>query len=681
MAVCEKPRSAVPPGRSAMAGMVISGRSARACDVCGKERARWHCRADAAYLCERCDRSVHSANAVAKRHERVRLGPSSGVITRTTDLFRTPTISESSSLASLKKAHSSITSKELKRGIAATSPSSLPDRVKKQKISCAGKSFEGETTGCDPSESPFSSNTVDAISEVQELHTAVDVSSPPRDISSVFLFHKRPRSNLRCKPRSLHSLSHINGFISADSPQNYSEIGAFLASPHGLMIDNPRNKPDFFAELAISNKAPFVKLEPCSPLDVGSQLKVPDYQDDDPLFERLFDFGSLEEDDLFLHQVPVYNPQQTKDPLVSMANAEEYAEFEDEKPAIKVEASSFVACGDAHDQCADGNCPQHDHLASSSSRSLTSGISPGASEFPSFAERSDENGAIDNDVGILDQLDFDYMLEGDEDEPDEEMTQISISDMDIPLSDDMDVCTCSTTTEESGAGHAHNTCSYHIILDSVSSQYVVGNHADFASGLVSDALAAETRCTWLPKVKEENLSELHGLDHRAVDEYSDHEVKSECGVYNDHGADGAVDSETRRQSLTARASCHLNDFPSGFKLGLKLNVEDVLSSWSNRGSLWTDGHGPSDIDKCLDFLGGCFVPDMLTSETEVGQQLVPTLCLNTTRNVEVTRKQSVLRYREKRRTRLFSKKIRYEVRRLNAEKRPRMKGRFVKKTA
>lgn len=37
-------------------------------------------------------------------------------------------------------------------------------------------------------------------------------------------------------------------------------------------------------------------------------------------------------------------------------------------------------------------------------------------------------------------------------------------------------------------------------------------------------------------------------------------------------------------------------------------------------------------------------------------------------------------YREKRRTRLFAKKIRYEVRKLNAEQRPRIKGRFVKRT-
>lgn len=45
------------------------------------------------------------------------------------------------------------------------------------------------------------------------------------------------------------------------------------------------------------------------------------------------------------------------------------------------------------------------------------------------------------------------------------------------------------------------------------------------------------------------------------------------------------------------------------------------------------------------------------------------------------REARVSRYKEKRRTRLFSKKIRYEVRKLNAEKRPRMKGRFVKRAS
>lgn len=43
------------------------------------------------------------------------------------------------------------------------------------------------------------------------------------------------------------------------------------------------------------------------------------------------------------------------------------------------------------------------------------------------------------------------------------------------------------------------------------------------------------------------------------------------------------------------------------------------------------------------------------------------------------REASVLRYKEKRRTRLFSKKIRYQVRKVNADRRPRMKGRFVRR--
>ncbi|CAA7060321.1 unnamed protein product [Microthlaspi erraticum] len=46
------------------------------------------------------------------------------------------------------------------------------------------------------------------------------------------------------------------------------------------------------------------------------------------------------------------------------------------------------------------------------------------------------------------------------------------------------------------------------------------------------------------------------------------------------------------------------------------------------------------------------------------------------------REASVLRYKEKRKNRLFSnsKRIRYQVRKLNADQRPRMKGRFVRRT-
>lgn len=41
------------------------------------------------------------------------------------------------------------------------------------------------------------------------------------------------------------------------------------------------------------------------------------------------------------------------------------------------------------------------------------------------------------------------------------------------------------------------------------------------------------------------------------------------------------------------------------------------------------------------------------------------------------REASVMRYKEKKRTRLFSKKIRYQVRKVNADRRPRSKVNFV----
>ena len=51
----------------------VGGKTARACDGCIKKRARWYCAADDAFLCQACDSSVHSANLLAGRHERVRL--------------------------------------------------------------------------------------------------------------------------------------------------------------------------------------------------------------------------------------------------------------------------------------------------------------------------------------------------------------------------------------------------------------------------------------------------------------------------------------------------------------------------------------------------------------------------------------------------------------------------------
>lgn len=59
--------------RKKNAANAVRGKTERACDNCIRKRARWYCAADDAFLCQNCDSSVHSANPLARRHERVRL--------------------------------------------------------------------------------------------------------------------------------------------------------------------------------------------------------------------------------------------------------------------------------------------------------------------------------------------------------------------------------------------------------------------------------------------------------------------------------------------------------------------------------------------------------------------------------------------------------------------------------
>ncbi|XVF44171.1 hypothetical protein PTKIN_Ptkin02bG0099500 [Pterospermum kingtungense] len=110
------------------------------------------------------------------------------------------------------------------------------------------------------------------------------------------------------------------------------------------------------------------------------------------------------------------------------------------------------------------------------------------------------------------------------------------------------------------------------------------------------------------------------------------------------------------------------------KILLSLNYEAVIAAWASQGSPWTSGCRPDfDPEKCLPECMG-------TGGTEVHHSYSDLIGMGAHQAIgDGGREARVSRYREKRRTRLFSKKIRYEVRKLNAEKRPRMKGRFVKR--
>ncbi|CAK9162256.1 unnamed protein product [Ilex paraguariensis] len=87
---------------------------------------------------------------------------------------------------------------------------------------------------------------------------------------------------------------------------------------------------------------------------------------------------------------------------------------------------------------------------------------------------------------------------------------------------------------------------------------------------------------------------------------------------------------------------------------LKLNYDDVLTAWSDSKLPFSDEVPGNDLHARLAQI------DLFSESGGV-------------------REASVMRYKEKRRTRLFSKKIRYQVRKVNADQRPRVKGRFVRR--
>ncbi|KAL5726158.1 hypothetical protein ACHQM5_009226 [Ranunculus cassubicifolius] len=137
------------------------------------------------------------------------------------------------------------------------------------------------------------------------------------------------------------------------------------------------------------------------------------------------------------------------------------------------------------------------------------------------------------------------------------------------------------------------------------------------------------------------------------------------------------DSPTTGEEEEEKVNMSMMSMKTEEKMSLRLNYDAVINAW--KGSPWMAGDRPRfNPDDCWpDSLGTC-----VTGE---GHQNMYAEMGNMGGHVGMGgdggREARVSRYREKRRTRLFSKKIRYEVRKLNAEKRPRMKGRFVKRAS
>ncbi|XP_076891468.1 zinc finger protein CONSTANS-LIKE 16-like [Bidens hawaiensis] len=160
------------------------------------------------------------------------------------------------------------------------------------------------------------------------------------------------------------------------------------------------------------------------------------------------------------------------------------------------------------------------------------------------------------------------------------------------------------------------------------------------------------------KVEDKEVETILGFDFDATKETLDWDFDFESSM---------MIKEEGNMTIVLSDQCHEGKSRTSSML-LRLNYEDVINSWDDQGSPWTNGTRPelNSDDYWPDLMGTQWAWSNNPSYRGIGGR-------------DGGREARVSRYREKRRSRLFSKKIRYEVRKLNAEKRPRMKGRFVKK--
>ncbi|GAA0143107.1 hypothetical protein LIER_03865 [Lithospermum erythrorhizon] len=203
-------------------------------------------------------------------------------------------------------------------------------------------------------------------------------------------------------------------------------------------------------------------------------------------------------------------------------------------------------------------------------------------------------------------------------------------------------------------------------------------HDDFATGTESLLTVLNEDISTCDNDQDANVIDVCFETSKVKMEDNDEEVKNVIACHLDPALDMApgeslnwdIDYEMgEHQQEHKIVVSQVSETPSNNQAGVNckrkmhliLNYEAVITAWNNQGSPWADGVIPKlNPDNCWsDFLDAC---GGVHTYRDGGREA------------------KVSRYKEKRRTRLFSRKIRYEVRKLNAEKRPRMKGRFVKRT-
>ncbi|KAJ9152808.1 hypothetical protein P3X46_026328 [Hevea brasiliensis] len=202
----------------------------------------------------------------------------------------------------------------------------------------------------------------------------------------------------------------------------------------------------------------------------------------------------------------------------------------------------------------------------------------------------------------------------------------------------------STTTTTTPTTTATTTSEEGPLSPSLTYVYRGHDSEERCSGMVSSLVKAAMKC------KEREASGERWVSYWEVVEKKEQEEVSSC----------CAAADSLEKMVQAQG-----EYKKGL-VGLKLDYQGIMNAWSDKGPLYIKGEeSPQTVPDLHEgsnwLVAGWTVPDIKSGE-KLGQ-----------------REASVLRYKEKRQTRLFAKRIRYQVRKLNAEKRPRLKGRFVKR--
>ncbi|TVU33466.1 hypothetical protein EJB05_25286, partial [Eragrostis curvula] len=140
------------------------------------------------------------------------------------------------------------------------------------------------------------------------------------------------------------------------------------------------------------------------------------------------------------------------------------------------------------------------------------------------------------------------------------------------------------------------------------------------------------------KSKKKKVVKVEKVMAKGRDELPNAKCKEEAIDAANGDGDGDADSTPAKAPKTG--------------LGLKLDTDEVLKAWSDKGSMFAEGSTTESPTSAADMRAKLADIDLFPENGAGG-----------------IREASVLRYKEKRRTRLFSKKIRYQVRKGRSERR------------